>query len=222
MLCLLDSVGAVVTQSNAGPLLTFVVFTLFPETHDQPVRSGRTRHSSPSRHGSILHHHFWRTIEAAEKHATAEGHFLDGRTSEKYLFGKKTPESDVTLSGPWKPQQQWTPAKLTNLALLWQIIYSCHVRNFRWREVEEGLSTFNTRGQSPCCPRHLSWEAGALYCLRAFFNLVLIAATMSSNHFTSTCPLLLWPCQREFKGKLFLYTLHMSQGTLSDFSLSKW
>lgn len=63
---------------------------------------------------------------------------------------------------------------------------------FQLREVEEGPSnfTFNTRGQSPCCPRHLSWEAGALDCLRAFLNLVLIAATMSSNHFTSPCPLL--------------------------------
>lgn len=63
---------------------------------------------------------------------------------------------------------------------------------FWFREVEEDARniTFNTRGQSPCCARYLSWEAGALDCLRAFFNLVLIAATMSSNHFTSPCPLL--------------------------------
>lgn len=46
--------------------------------HDQPVRSGSTRHSSPKRHGSILHHHFWRTIEAVEKHST-KGHFKTDR-----------------------------------------------------------------------------------------------------------------------------------------------
>lgn len=80
VLCPLYSAGAAVTQTNASPLLTFVVFTLFPEMQDQPVRSGRTRHSSPSRHGSILHHHFWRTMDAREKYITAEGHFLDGRT----------------------------------------------------------------------------------------------------------------------------------------------
>lgn len=63
---------------------------------------------------------------------------------------------------------------------------------FGLRELKEGPSniTFNTRGQSPCCPCYLSWEAGALDSLRAFFNLVLVAAAMSSNHFTSPCPLL--------------------------------
>ncbi|TNN73521.1 Protein FAM19A1 [Liparis tanakae] len=41
------------------------------QMHDQPVRSVRTRHSSPSRHGAILHHHFCRTMEAGGKHSTA-------------------------------------------------------------------------------------------------------------------------------------------------------
>lgn len=51
---------------------------------------------------------------------------------------------------------------------------------------------FHTRGQGPCCSSHLSCKARTLDCLRAFFNLVLIAAAMSCNHFTSPCPLLWW------------------------------
>jgi len=47
-------------------LLTLVVLTLLPVLQDQPVRSGRTLHSSPSIHGCIWHHHFWATMEAAE------------------------------------------------------------------------------------------------------------------------------------------------------------
>lgn len=44
--------------------LTFVVLILFPVAQLQPFRSGRTLHSSPSRHGCIWHHHFCSTIEA--------------------------------------------------------------------------------------------------------------------------------------------------------------
>lgn len=169
--------------------------------HDQPVRSGRTRHSSPSRQGSILHHHFWRTIaaEKKKKHTAVEGHFTD-RTWKMCLEGGGKKK---TWCGPWKSQYSLTVVKLTNLTLLWWIAYSCQVVNVWLRELKEGLCnvTFNTRGQRSCCPRHLSWEAGALDCLRAFFNLVLIAAAMSSNHFTSPGPLLLWPWGREFRGK---------------------
>lgn len=68
------------SETITARLLTLVVFTLFPEMHDQPVRSGRTLHSSPSRHGSILHHHFWRTMEAGEKHTTEQGHFRQRAT----------------------------------------------------------------------------------------------------------------------------------------------
>lgn len=50
--------------SQAGCPLTLVVFTLFPEEQLHPFRSGRTLHSSPSRHGCIWHHHFCSTIEA--------------------------------------------------------------------------------------------------------------------------------------------------------------
>lgn len=86
-------------QTNTGPLLTFVVFTLFPETHDQPVRSGRTLHSSPSRHGFILHHHFCRTMEAGggKRNSTPEGHVLDKRTSKKMTCLEKASQSNVTL-----------------------------------------------------------------------------------------------------------------------------
>lgn len=45
-------------------ILTLVVLTLFPVLQLQPVRSGRTLHSSPSKHGCIWHHHFWATIDA--------------------------------------------------------------------------------------------------------------------------------------------------------------
>lgn len=48
-------------------LLTLVVFTLFPDEQLHPFRSGRTLHSSPSRHGCIWHHHFCSTIEAKEE-----------------------------------------------------------------------------------------------------------------------------------------------------------
>lgn len=50
--------------SQTGCPLTLVVFTLFPEEQLHPFRSGRTLHSSPSRHGCIWHHHFCSTIEA--------------------------------------------------------------------------------------------------------------------------------------------------------------
>lgn len=42
-----------------------VVLILFPVAQLQPFRSGRTLHSSPSRHGCIWHHHFCSTIEAS-------------------------------------------------------------------------------------------------------------------------------------------------------------
>lgn len=47
--------------------LTFVVLILFPVAQLQPFRSGRTLHSSPSRHGCIWHHHFCSTIEAVKR-----------------------------------------------------------------------------------------------------------------------------------------------------------
>lgn len=47
-----------------GIIPTLVVFTLFPEEQLHPLRSGRTLHSSPSRHGCMWHHHFCSTIEA--------------------------------------------------------------------------------------------------------------------------------------------------------------
>jgi len=46
--------------------LTLVVLILFPEEHIHPELSGRVLHSSPSRHGSISHHHFPITMDAAE------------------------------------------------------------------------------------------------------------------------------------------------------------
>lgn len=49
---------------QVGIIPTLVVFTLFPEEQLHPLRSGRTLHSSPSRHGCMWHHHFCSTIEA--------------------------------------------------------------------------------------------------------------------------------------------------------------
>lgn len=51
---------------SLGPL-TLVVLTLLPVLQDQPVRSGRTLHSSPSKHGCIWHHHFCSTMEAEKE-----------------------------------------------------------------------------------------------------------------------------------------------------------
>lgn len=55
--------------------LTLVVLILFPEEHIHPELSGRVLHSSPSRHGSISHHHFPITIDAVEgehRHTTEQ------------------------------------------------------------------------------------------------------------------------------------------------------
>lgn len=41
-----------------------MVLILFPEEHIHPELSGKVLHSSPSRHGSISHHHFPITIDA--------------------------------------------------------------------------------------------------------------------------------------------------------------
>lgn len=46
--------------------LTLVVLILFPEEHIHPELSGSVLHSSPSRHGSISHHHFPITMDAVE------------------------------------------------------------------------------------------------------------------------------------------------------------
>lgn len=48
-----------------------MVLILFPEEHIHPELSGRVLHSSPSRHGSISHHHFPITIDAVEGEAQA-------------------------------------------------------------------------------------------------------------------------------------------------------
>jgi len=44
--------------------LTLVVLILLPVAHIHPELSGNVLHSSPSRQGSISHHHFPITIEA--------------------------------------------------------------------------------------------------------------------------------------------------------------
>lgn len=108
--------------------------------------------------------------------------------------------------------------------LTWLNFDKCRVKISGLDRKKKGLIniTFNTRGQSPCCPRHLSWETGALDCLRAFFNLVLVAATMGSNYFTSPCPLLLWPWRRKFrrKGETFFSSfvfMHLNKCSLRNF-----
>lgn len=62
------SVFSTSIRCHMNTIPTRVVFTLFPEEQLHPFLSGRTLHSSPSRHGCIWHHHFCSTIEAtAEK-----------------------------------------------------------------------------------------------------------------------------------------------------------
>lgn len=63
--------------------------------HDQPVRSGRMRHSSSTRHGSILHHHFWRTMEAGGKNAAQQK--AVSQTEELQITKGDGGESDVAL-----------------------------------------------------------------------------------------------------------------------------
>lgn len=53
--------------------------------------------------------------------------------------------------------------------------------------------TINTRGPGPRRPRHLPREAGALDRLRAFLDLVPVAAAMSSDHFARPRTLLRRP-----------------------------
>lgn len=54
-----------------GYRVTLVVFTLLPLLQLHPDRSGSTLHSSPSRHGSIWHHHFCSTMEASTQEGAA-------------------------------------------------------------------------------------------------------------------------------------------------------
>lgn len=51
--------------------LTLVVLILLPVAHIQPELSGSVLHSSPSRQGSISHHHFPITMEAVQKQETS-------------------------------------------------------------------------------------------------------------------------------------------------------
>lgn len=53
-----------------------MVLILLPEEHIHPELSGRVLHSSPSRHGSISHHHLPMTMDAGEgehRQGTATG-----------------------------------------------------------------------------------------------------------------------------------------------------
>lgn len=58
-------------ERHRGYRVTLVVFTLLPLLQLQPERSGSTLHSSPSRHGSIWHHHFCSTMEASTQEGAA-------------------------------------------------------------------------------------------------------------------------------------------------------
>lgn len=63
--------GFLVAQWLSCYRVTLVVLTLLPVLQDQPVRSGKTLHSSPSIHGCIWHHHFWATMEASTQEGLA-------------------------------------------------------------------------------------------------------------------------------------------------------
>ena len=51
--------------------LTLVVLILLPVAHIHPELSGSVLHSSPSRQGSISHHHFPITMEAMQRKETS-------------------------------------------------------------------------------------------------------------------------------------------------------
>lgn len=79
---------------------TLVVFTLLPLLQLQPERSGSTLHSSPSRHGSIWHHHFCSTMEAGGEEASAAGLRRGVR---------RVPA--LPAVGPWQEVQPLSPAQ---------------------------------------------------------------------------------------------------------------
>jgi hypothetical protein len=57
-------------ETLEGSELTLVVLILLPVAHIHPELSGSVLHSSPSRQGSISHHHFPITMEAVQKQET--------------------------------------------------------------------------------------------------------------------------------------------------------
>lgn len=57
---------------------------MLPVLQDQPFRSGRTLHSSPSIHGCIWHHHFWATMEAG-----AANGGLEEKKDSRLIKGRK-------------------------------------------------------------------------------------------------------------------------------------
>lgn len=56
--------------------LTLVVLILLPVAHIHPELSGSVLHSSPSRQGSISHHHFPITMEAVQRQETSLLQFI--------------------------------------------------------------------------------------------------------------------------------------------------
>ena len=58
---------AAVNYSYLLFVLALVVLTLLPLLQDQPEESGSTRQSSPSKQGSMWHHHFSITMEAGKQ-----------------------------------------------------------------------------------------------------------------------------------------------------------
>lgn len=74
--------------------LTLVVLILLPVAHIHPELSGSVLHSSPSRQGSISHHHFPITMEAVSKQETAVF-----TIHPKHLGTRLFPPGDVHV--PW-------------------------------------------------------------------------------------------------------------------------
>lgn len=54
-------------HAAALSVLAFVVLTLLPLLQAQPESSGSTLQSSPSKQGSMWHHHFWTTMDAGRQ-----------------------------------------------------------------------------------------------------------------------------------------------------------
>lgn len=86
---------------------TLVVFTLLPLLQLHPERSGSTLHSSPSRHGSIWHHHFCSTMEAGERRGSAARlQHRAWRTSSAHLW--VTPADTAPPSSTAHTEEPWT------------------------------------------------------------------------------------------------------------------
>lgn len=76
-----------------------MVLILLPEEHIHPELSGRVLHSSPSRHGSISHHHLPMTMDAGEgEHRQGNGDGFSLHTQQGQTQTIKIVPANITVN----------------------------------------------------------------------------------------------------------------------------